>query len=286
MDIVIVSGLSGSGKSIALQSLEDVGYYCIDNLPANLLPAFASWLVQQKTSLAHVAVGIDSRNREFFDTLEDNLTMLEPLGINYQIIFLEANDAVLIKRFNGTRRKHPLTNATTSLVESIKQERELLLPLRNKSAIVFDTGTTTPHELRRLIRDLAGGIHASGTSLLFESFGYKHGAPLDADFVFDVRCLPNPHWDPDLRSLTGLDKPVRDFLKANDKVNKMAEQIRRFIEEWLPDFEAEQRSYITIAIGCTGGQHRSVYIVTRLVEAFEKTRLNVQVRHRELPPPA
>lgn len=285
MNITIVSGLSGSGKSIALQAFEDIGFYCIDNLPANLLPTFADELRRQRNSgVDNAAIGIDSRNRGFLDSLSGNLDALISLGLDYQVIFLEADDNVLIKRFSETRRKHPLTDDTTSLQEGIALERRLLDPLKEQATWRLDTSNTTPHELRRAVRDFAGGRRAAGPTLLFESFGYKHGTPLDADFVFDVRCLPNPYWKPELRDLSGLDHEVINFLQPQPQVGKMIEQIRTFLQEWLPSFEAEDRSYITVAIGCTGGQHRSVYIASQLGEYFSAKRLHVQTRHRELSP--
>ncbi|MDH3694136.1 MAG: RNase adapter RapZ [Gammaproteobacteria bacterium] len=283
MNIFIVSGLSGSGKSIALQALEDLGYYCIDNLPAVLLAEFAGQLLNSEgAKIDRAAVSIDSRNQLFLESLPEHLHKLHALGIDYRIIFLEADDRALVKRFSETRRKHPLSNDDTSLLESIRQERELLAPLSDHASRRINTAATTPHELRRMVRDIAGGEQPSGAVLMFESFGYKHGTPLDADFVFDVRCLPNPHWQPELRPMTGLDSPVIEFLESHAPVIKMVEQIQSFIEYWLPSFEAENRSYITIAIGCTGGQHRSVYISQKLSDYFAHKQIHVQTRHREL----
>ncbi len=284
MNVFIVSGLSGSGKSIALQALEDLGYYCIDNLPAVLLTEFAEQLLNGDSKIDRTAISIDSRNQLFLESLPEHLKKLHALGIEYRILFLEADDGALVKRFSETRRKHPLSDDDTSLLESIRQERELLAPLSDTASRRINTTTTTPHELRRLVRDIAGGEQPSGAVLMFESFGYKHGTPLDADFVFDVRCLPNPHWQPELRTMTGLDTPVIQFLESHAPVIKMVEQIRSFIEYWLPSFEAENRSYITIAIGCTGGQHRSVYISQKLSDYFIHKRVQVQTRHRELKP--
>jgi UPF0042 nucleotide-binding protein len=294
MKIFIISGLSGSGKSIALQALEDLGYYCIDNLPAVLLAQLVTELLRDESNaprIDRIAVSIDSRNRRFLASLQSNLNALQQRGLAYRLIFLEADDPVLIKRFSETRRRHPLTDEGTPLIDGIRRERALLAPLSNNATRHINTSQTTPHELRRLMRDIAGGEDWAGLILLFESFGYKHGAPLDADFVFDVRCLPNPHWQPELRLLTGLDGPVAGFLDKHETVLEMIKQIRSFIETWLPSFEAEQRSYITVAIGCTGGRHRSVYIAQQLGDYFATRRINVQTRHRELlagdsdPPP-
>ena len=284
MNFFLVSGLSGSGKSIALQALEDLGYYCIDNLPANLLSRFAGdFMNQTEEGLKDCAVSIDSRNRQFLRALPHNLEELEVIGLDCKILFLEANEDILVKRFSETRRKHPLTDRRTALVEGIRREKELLEPLASAASRRIDTSDTTPQELRGLVRDFAGREVGESLTLLFESFGYKHSVPRDADFVFDVRCLPNPHWEASLRALTGLDPEVREFLKKSDRVEKMIAQIRDFIEYWLPAFQAESRSYITVAVGCTGGQHRSVYVADRLGEHFQRRPLQVQVRHRELP---
>jgi UPF0042 nucleotide-binding protein len=283
MNFLVVSGLSGSGKTIALQALEDMGYYCADNLPAVLLPEFAKRLLADSdASKSHAAVAIDSRNRGFLKSLEENLAQLESLGLDCRVIFLEAEESVLLKRFSTTRRKHPLTNQHTPLMEGIRLEKQLLAPLAANADKHIDTTNTTPHELRGLVRDFAGEVHAEGLSLLVQSFGYKHGTPLDADFVFDLRCLPNPYWKPELRDLTGQDQAVIDYLNEHPQVQKMIEAIGGFIENWLPYFEAEHRSYITVAVGCTGGQHRSVYVANALARRLAAKRLNVQTRHREL----
>jgi UPF0042 nucleotide-binding protein len=283
MNFIIVSGLSGSGKTIALQALEDMGYYCIDNLPAVLLPHFATELINKHSEgYQDAAVSIDSRNRGFMESLTDNLAQLEVLGLDCKIIFLEADESSLIKRFSETRRKHPMTDSATSLIEAIRLEKELLSPLAANVTKHIDTTSTTPHELRALVRNFAGGVNTTHPSLLFESFGYKHGTPLDADFVFDVRCLPNPYWKPELRGLTGEAQPVVDYLSSHGEVQEMIDQIGGFVDQWLPSFQKQHRSYITVAIGCTGGQHRSVYIVNELARRFADGPVNVQVRHREL----
>lgn len=284
MNFFLISGLSGSGKSIALQALEDMGYYCIDNLPAILLPRFAEAVMKQnENGITDCAVSIDSRNRRFMESLPASLEQLRELGLTYRILFLEADEQVLVKRFSETRRKHPLTDQRTALLEGIRQEKALLEPLAADAARRVDTSHTTPQELRGLVRDFAGHELGESLALLFESFGYKHSVPRDADFVFDVRCLPNPYWQEPLRPLTGLDDEVRSFLEQTRSVGEMVRRIRDFIEYWLPAFQAENRSYITVAIGCTGGQHRSVYIAEQLARHFERDTLNVQVRHRELP---
>ncbi len=283
MNFFIVSGLSGSGKTIALQALEDLGYYCIDNLPAVLLPQFAGEFKEQSgDGLENCAVGIDSRNRGFLASLPEKLAELDRYGLEYKIIFLQADERILLKRFSETRRKHPLTDHETALLEGIRRERELLLPLSSAAARRINTSQTTAQELRGLIRDFAGGELSSSLTLLFESFGYKFGPPLDADFVFDVRCLPNPYWQESLRQLSGLDAPVVEYLGGHDEVGRMVDQVTEFIDTWLPHFKKESRSYITVAIGCTGGQHRSVYVAQHLAARFSDHNLNVQIRHREL----
>ena len=282
--LLIVSGLSGSGKTVALNALEDLGYYCIDNMPAVLLPQFAELTIEQFRASGdfRLAVSIDSRNRYFLASLPQSLEALQRLGIDYRIIFLEAEEKVLLKRFSETRRKHPLTDSHTPLVDGIRLEAEFLTPLAESAVRRIDTSVMTPHELRRLVRDVAGIETFSGLVVLFESFGYKHGTPLDADFVFDVRCLPNPHWQDDLKHQTGLDEAVCRFLEQQPPVREMLEHISGFIERWLPDFERENRSYITVAIGCTGGRHRSVYLIERLREYFAMRDIHVQTWHREL----
>ena len=283
MSLLIISGLSGSGKSIALQALEDMGFYCIDNLPAALLPHFSAQLAQaDNEKMRDAAVGIDARNQAFLSVLPQSLQQLTALGLSYQIIFLEAEESVLVRRFKETRRKHPMTDKNTPLLEAVRLERTLLEPLSRNASVRFDTTHTTPHELRHLVHNFAHSADTPGMTLLFESFGFKKGTPLDADYVFDVRCLPNPHWHKELREHTGLDAPVIDFLERDDKVRQMFEQLCSFLETWLPSFEAEHRSYMTIAIGCTGGQHRSVYLVKKLADYFSNKGIKALVRHREL----
>jgi len=284
MSFFIVSGLSGSGKSIALQALEDVGFYCIDNLPAGLLPHFAEQLLSfERDTLKHTAVGMDARNRAFLDLLPSSLERLRELGVDYRIIYLEADEATLVKRFKETRRRHPLTDPQTPLLEGIRLERKLLEPLAFNPTIRIDTTHTTPHELRARVQDFAQAEDSIGMTLLFESFGYKKGIPADADYVFDVRCLPNPHWQPALRPQSGRDAPVIEYLEQYPEVANMVDDLIRFLDQWLPGFEAERRSYMTIAVGCTGGQHRSVYFVERLAAHFAERGLKTQIRHRELP---
>ena len=283
MKLVVISGVSGSGKSNALHVLEDLDYYCIDNLPVGLLPAFAEQTQASNDSISHAAIGIDARNLP--NELHRFAYILEQLknkGVVVEIIFLDAEDNILLKRFSETRRKHPLTENEIPLIEAIKKERELLEPIASRADLYIDTSRTNIYQLRDLIKERMTGSTAQNLSLLFESFGFKHGAPTDADFVFDARCLPNPHWEPKLRDYTGLDQPVIDYLQQHDVVDEMFEDIRKFVQTWMPRFEAENRSYLTVAIGCTGGQHRSVYLAHRLAETLKKYHNNTHIRHRDM----
>lgn len=288
IQFLIISGTSGSGKSIALQVLEDLGYYCMDNLPASLLPDVARRASQKiehndNSQFHHYAVSIDSRNRDIIGDLHSTFTELDKLDIPYRIIFLDADDSVLLKRYSETRRKHPLSDINTSLSEAITRERQLIEHLADIADFRVNTTRTTPHELRSNIRNYAAASEQQSMTLLFQSFGFKYGNPREADFVFDVRCLPNPHWDPELKPLTGLDKPVQDFLLASQEAQVMYDQIRDFIDYWLPSFIKDNRNYITVAIGCTGGQHRSVFLGDRLHQHFSQNELiQTQLRHREL----
>ncbi len=283
MSFFIISGLSGSGKSIALQALEDMGFYCIDNLPAAMLPHLAGQIADARgDALKNVGIGLDARNHVFLSEVPASLERLQALGIEYKIVFLEAEESVLVKRFKQTRRRHPLTDRKTSLLEGIRRERTLLEPISFAAAMRFDTTHTTPAELRQCMHELVGAEGSAGVTLLFESFGFKHGTPLDADYVFDVRCLPNPYWEPELRRFSGLDVPVAEFLEKNEEVHSLFADICTFLEKWIPAFAREPRSYLTIAVGCTGGQHRSVYMARRLAEHFSAKGVATQLRHREL----
>lgn len=281
--LIIVSGLSGSGKTVALRTLEDLDFYCIDNLPASLLPQLAARLKDNPDPhFQAMAVGIDARNlADDLNHLPAILDQVADTGIRYEIFFLEANDSVLIKRFSETRRRHPLTEDERSLATAIATERALLADLRSRADLCLDTSEQNVHQLRRAIWTRVKPV-GEGWSLLLESFAFKRGVPSDADFVFDVRCLPNPYWDVTLRPLTGRDLPIRTFLGANEDVVAMLADIQAFLARWLPRFEHDQRSYITVGIGCTGGKHRSVYIVERLAEHFRETRDQVLTFHREL----
>ena len=282
--MIIVSGLSGSGKSIALNTLEDLDYYCIDNLPVGMLKAMSEQLNKEwGQNHKRIAVGIDARNSS--DELENFPELLDKLNnqnLSIQIFFLKAENNTLLKRFSETRRKHPLTSKDVSLADAIELERQLLAPIASSADLYIDTTHTNIYQLRDLIRERVAGSSHEPMSLLFQSFGYKHGVPSDADFVFDVRCLPNPHWESTLRPLTGKDDKVIDYLEKQPAAIEMLEHIKQFMITWIPKFEDESRSYMTIAVGCTGGQHRSVYITESLGEFFGTQRKNVAIRHREL----
>jgi len=284
MNMVIISGLSGSGKSVALHALEDMDFYCIDNLPIGLLTAFAHEFHDQNLDCnGKVAAGIDARNRSNqLDRFPEITAGLRELGIDCKILFLQADDATLLKRFSETRRKHPLSNNRTPLSDAIERERELLAPIAANADLFIDTSRTNVHQLRELVMESIGKTHNKGFSLLLRSFGYKHGIPADADFVFDARCLPNPYWQPELRGKNGLDKEVAHYLEQQPVVAEYREQIEQFLQRWIPQFKADNRSYLSIAIGCTGGQHRSVYLVDQLAARLGVELGEVVTRHREL----
>ncbi|PCI46294.1 MAG: RNase adapter RapZ [Moraxellaceae bacterium] len=282
MTFIIVSGRSGSGKTTALQALEDIGYYCVDNLPAGLLPELAQQL-QSSIHLQKIAVGIDARNvpsqLEQFPAI---IKKLKQNNVSYEIIYLDCDDNTLLQRFSSTRRKHPLTGNETSLAEAIGEEKYILAAIAQLSDLRIDTTHITIHELRHVIKSRVGEPHSATIALQFQSFGFKHGVPSDVDYVFDVRCLPNPYWQPNLRAFTGKDAEVIEFLTQHDSVRAMEIDIVNFLQNWLSHFHANNRTYMTIAIGCTGGQHRSVYISEQLGKHFIADYPDVQVRHREL----
>ena len=284
MKLVIVSGLSGSGKSIALQALEDVGFNCIDNLPMALLHALAVQITHSVDPITgDFAVGIDARNlAQDLEQFPELLETLHAMKLETKVIYLSADEQTLIKRFSETRRKHPLSSGDTSLNEAIAQESKYLSPVSSSADLTIDTSHTNVHQLRELIRQCVESDSHEGMSILIESFGFKHGIPHDANFIFDVRCITNPHWVPELRSQTGKDKDVIDYLESHDDVARMYEDISSFINKWIPTFEAENRSYMNIAIGCTGGYHRSVYLSEKIGHALKKKYNNVVIRHREL----
>ncbi len=282
MKLVIVSGTSGAGKSVALRVLEDLGYYCVDNLPLPLLQALLESLRGQ---VAQVAVSIDIRNLPEDEAgLDEELDWL-PTDIKGTIIYLDADKQVLLKRFSETRRLHPLSRiANRSLEDALDLERQRLEPLAEKAHLRIDSSSLSIHQLAEIVRERVLGKKEGPLILVFESFGFKHGIPKDADYVFDVRFLPNPHWVPELKSLTGRDKPVQDFLQAEAEVNRLVMQLDSFLDSWLPLLERNNRAYVTVAIGCTGGQHRSVYVAEQLAARFDAKGKDVQLRHRELWP--
>ena len=277
MQLVLITGLSGSGKSVALNVLEDSGFYYVDGLPAKLLPQLVDHLIAAGHPRA--AVCIEERSAEAISELPRQLEEFRRRGIDLRVLFLEAKTDTLIKRFSETRRRHPLYDGALTLPECIERERELLSGLGDLAHRV-DTSELSANVLRNWVKDFVE-VPPVGLTLLFESFGYKDGIPLDADLVFDVRCLPNPHYDENLRPLTGLEQPVIDFLRAETACQKMLEDIRHFVGEWLPSYEHDNRSYLTVAIGCTGGRHRSVYFVEALAAHF-RGQAQVLVRHRGL----
>ena len=286
MQLILVTGLSGSGKSIAIRQLEDSGCYCIDNLPAEFLQPVAESLAASGTRAA--AVAIDARSHATFDRTLEALDSLKAEGFNIRVLYLTASSEELVRRFSETRRRHPLSthaqhlSQEVTLQEAIRKERELLDPVAS-IAHVMDTTGLLPSQLRRWVQQFIGEPEAKLT-LTFESFAYKHGIPVVADLVFDVRCLPNPYYIPELRPLTGRDKPISDYLEAQPLVSEMIDDIAGFVEKWLPHFKAQNRHYLTICIGCTGGQHRSVYVAEALGRRFSAGTAAI-VRHRMLDQP-
>lgn len=284
-DLVVVTGLSGSGKSVALRTLEDLGCYCVDNLPSDLLPEFVRSVLQAPNAPNRLAVGIDVRNTaEDLTHLPAALSEVGRLGLQHELIFLDTRDEVLIKRFADTRRRHPLWRGGLRLPQAIALERRLLQPLVAIADRVIDSSDLNVHQLRRLIVTEIGRAARAEFSILIESFGFKRGIPNDADFIFDARCLPNPHWDPSLRPLSGRDHAVRSYFEAQPLVADFYADVAGMVERWLPRFEAaDSRQQITIAIGCTGGRHRSVYLAERLGEQLRSSgREQTVVFHREL----
>ena len=281
--LMIVSGMSGSGKSVALNTLEDLGFYCVDNLPAELLPDLARSVTSGEAAPEKLAVGIDVRSRSDLASIPEWLSAVGALGLDPKLLFFETRDEVLLRRYADTRRRHPLSHLGLALADAISLERQVLKPLRQIADVVLDTSDLNVHQLRRqVITEFALG-HDSSPSLLFESFAYRRGVPGDADFVFDARCLPNPHWDARLRPLSGRDAAVREHLDQQPAVLQYQTQVAAFLDTWLPQFEKETRSYVTVAFGCTGGRHRSVYLAEKLAEhCRERGRSQVVTFHREL----
>lgn len=283
--LTIVTGLSGSGKSVALHTLEDEGFFCIDNLPSHLLCDIIDKLLDSGLELyERVAIGIDTRSeRASTDSLLKILTQLrERKNTSVEVLFLDTDRSTLVTRFSETRRKHPLSTQDLPLIAAIDEEARLLDPMKAIAELVVDTSELNLHELRDIIRTYLLGKTEGGLALIFQSFGFKHGTPASTDFMFDVRCLPNPHWEPDLRRFTGRETPIIEFLETQPDVCDMLADLRVFVKRWLPLFEAENRAYLTVSIGCTGGRHRSVYLTEKLAEFFSEQRQNVSKRHREL----
>ncbi|MCW8125185.1 RNase adapter RapZ [Microbulbifer halophilus] len=291
MRLVIISGRSGSGKSSALQLLEDVGFNCIDNLPASLLPELVKRVREQPPmddtrsaldSSPQLALGIDARN--LWQDVQQAPRVIEELrgsGVQCDVIYLDARSPVLVQRFSETRRKHPLSDNRTHLLEALNREKELLAPLAAMADLVIDTSSLSLHQLRDLVKTRVVGQESPGMAILFQSFGFKHGVPVDADLVFDLRCLPNPYWVAELRGKTGLDPEVIEYLRSHPQTDEMERDIAGFLDRWLPAYQQSNRSYTCISIGCTGGRHRSVYMVEQLAGIFADQFDNVQVRHRE-----
>lgn len=274
MQLILVSGLSGSGKSIALRVLEDGGHYCVDNLPATLLLDVMDFLGE--AGLERVAVSVDARSAALA-ALPESIARLRTRGVDCRVMFLEANSQALLRRFSETRRRHPLTGLGMTLVEAIEKERDLLAGIADLGHRI-DTSDLQPKVLQNWIRELLG-LGGGALTLLFESFAFRDGIPLDADWVIDARMLPNPHYDPALRPHTGRDAPVIEYLDRQASVQRLLDDVRSFLAHWLPDIARESRSYLTVAVGCTGGRHRSVYLVERLAESF-RSNWRVLVRHR------
>jgi UPF0042 nucleotide-binding protein len=281
--LIVLTGLSGGGKTVALRALEDLEFYCVDNLPGSLLPHLVQAVLQDRSSRRRrIAVGMDVRNRgEDFAHLPHVLSELAASGVEPHLIFLDCRDEVLIKRYSETRRRHPLALRGVSLADAIVEERRLLRPLMAIAEKVIDSSDLNVHQLRRLVA--TGYAQATeGLTLMFQSFAFKRGLPLDADFVFDARCLPNPHWQPHLRPLSGKDAPVREYLDAEPMVGEYFADTASWLDRWIPRFEQDDRSYLTVSIGCTGGRHRSVYLVEKLAAHYRSQREGVLTFHREL----
>ena len=284
MRLVIISGVSGSGKSVALHVLEDLGFYCVDNIPVALLKPFVDELVWRKDpAFENIGIGLDARSRA--SDLAHVPALVQTLregGLAVEIIFLQTDNKVLLSRFSETRRKHPLSDEKTSLEEAIAKERELLSPIINSAELVIDTTRMSVYALREQIRERVAPRTPGAVSIMIESFGYKNGLPANADFVFDVRCLPNPYWEPQLRPLSGKDGPVRAFLDEAPMVQRMVDDIAAFLEEWIPRYQDFQRSYLTVAIGCTGGMHRSVYVAEAVAKRLADKHKNIRTHHSEV----
>lgn len=279
MELVIISGRSGAGKSVALRALEDIGYYCVDNIPLPLIPQLAELLAKSDQS---TVISLDVRNLPEDSTLLEAVLSQLPKKIQAKLIFLDCARQTLIRRYSDSRRLHPLSNQGQSLESAIELENKLLDPFFQQANYIIDTTSLSAHELAENLRELLRGSAEKELKIVVESFGFKYGVPADADYIFDVRFLPNPHWNPDLRPMTGLDQPVIEFLEQQTEVNNFVYHTRNYLEMWLPALEKNNRSYLTIAVGCTGGKHRSVFIAEQLAKFFASRNKNVQVRHRSL----
>ena len=284
MKLVIVSGLSGSGKTVALHTLEDAGYFCVDNLPIGLMPEFFDKINHSKPALYEmIAIAIDARcDIDDIDRFEQIINQIKSRGITVEVLFLTADIKKLLSRFSETRRKHPLSKQGLPLVEVIELERNLLSNIYAGADLKIDTSTFNVHELRHTIIERLLPKTGKDLSILVQSFGFKHGLPADTDYIFDVRCLPNPHWEDELKLLTGRDKPVIRYLESFAEVNSMSQSISDFLKTWIPCFEKENRSYMTISIGCTGGHHRSVYLADKISAELQEIQINASVHHRDL----
>ncbi len=284
MRLIIVSGLSGSGKSVALHVLEDLGYYCVDNMPAALLGSVVDEIRSGSDKPVQLlAVGVDARNRrKDLESLPKLIAELQQGGVQTELLFLQASDEVLLKRYSESRRRHPLAEHGTALRAAIASERAILAEVSNSADLVVDTSRTSIYQLAEAIRERINRRKSNTLSVLIESFGFKHGIPADADFVFDLRCLPNPYWTVELRGLNGRDKEVTDFLEAQPAFNAMYEDILEFLKRWIPEYNDIHRGYLTVAIGCTGGQHRSVFMTDKLACALRDVHDPVLTRHNEL----
>ena len=284
MRLIVVSGLSGSGKSVALRVLEDLGYYCIDNMPAALLKSLLQEVTRSSEQTGvRVAVGVDARNRQNdLESLPELIHDLRNNNIQTDVLFLQASDDILLQRYGETRRRHPLADHGTELRSAIAEERKLLGQVINTADLVIDTSRSSVYELADAIRERVDRRKSRTLSVLIESFGFKHGIPADADFVFDLRCLPNPYWTTELRGLTGLDPAVAEFLDEQLLFLRMYEDILAFLSRWIPEYVSVDRSYLTVALGCTGGQHRSVYMTEKLAAAIKKQHEPVLTRHNEI----
>jgi UPF0042 nucleotide-binding protein len=279
MKLFVISGRSGSGKSITLRYLEDLGFYCVDNLPLDLFPK----LCDELKAYQNIAVSIDARNHlKDLSRFREMLEKAKQQGQTWEVIYMDADDNMLLRRYSETRRKHPLTTQQIDLKNAIQLESKLLEPVADCADLIIDTTNLSAAQLGELLRTRVIARDAQTLSLLFTSFGFKHGIPAEADYVFDVRCLPNPYWVPELRALTGLDPAVAQYLSEQPRVQAMLSHIIDFLDTWIPCFQADNRSYLTIALGCTGGQHRSVYLIEELGKIYRKKFSHVQIRHREL----